>query len=147
MKGSKKIFTLLIFPLFSIAVGFTGCSEPIGTLLTDSNTGSAPDYIRAEPQQFIYNEKTTFWPEDVKVWRISSSGRKLITDIDKIKFIIGDSGGEVEVPHQTGLSLDSKGIKTVFIRYLDMDTSYHIAVVDPGLGINDGDGTPIIINW
>ena len=140
MKSAKNFLTLLIF---SIAVAFTGCPESVGSLLTDT----APDYISAEPKKFIYNEKTTFWSEDVKVWRIGSSGKKLITDIDKIKFIIGDADGDKEVPHQTGLSLDSKGIKTVFISYLNMDTSYHIAVVDPGLGINDGDGTPIIINW
>ena len=153
MKGSKKIFTLLIFPLFSIAVAFTACPEPVGSLSDNSGPSPAPpppDYIIAEPQQFIYNENDRFWPDHVKVYRIGSSGKRLIADSDNITINIEDANGTMDVP-STGLPL-SRGnlnvaIKTVSISYRNMDTSYRIAVVDPGLGINDGGGTIIFIDW
>jgi len=154
MKGSKKIFTLLIFPLFSIAVAFTGCPEPVGSLSDDSGSAPPPpDYIKAEPEHLFYNEKQMFLPDDVAVWRIGSSRKELI-NVEKITIFIRDRDfdGEEVVP-PTGLLLlrgdkdKSYSIKIVSISYLNMETDYRIAVVDPSFGINDGDGTVIIIDW
>ena len=136
MKRAKKILTLLIF---SIAVAFIGCPEPVGSLLTDI----APEYIKAEPERFLYKENDRFWPEDVKVLRVGSFGEKHIDDTDNIKIFIEDANNEKEEVQPTGFVLSPQGIKTVYISYQSMNTSYRIEVVDPSTTISDGDGTAI----
>jgi len=142
MKGLKKVFTLLIFPLFSIAVGFTGCTAPVGSLLANS-AGPVPDSIKAMPKRYIYTKNQTFMRGDVEVWRISSSGRVPITDTDNIKINIDGA----EVPQgETGLTVGSiKEAKTVSVSYQNMEDKYRIQVVDEWEQ-TDGDGIQIQID-
>jgi len=95
MKGSVKIFTLIIFHLFSIAVAFTACSAPVGSLLADS--GSDPS-IKVVLRPRVFHINTVFMPENVQVWKTGSSGRELVTDTDNIKISIRD--GELEVENE-----------------------------------------------
>jgi len=152
---TKKFFTFLVFPLFFIAVAFTsGCSSPIGSLLF---ADAALDYIRAEPNRFLYGKYDLFIPvKHMEVFGIFGGKEKPI-DIDKVEIkIIENPGmtGEKEVPvkdNQEGLVLEFEGIKTVVIKYLDMKTNYNIQVGEPGTGDDtvwgEEGGTGIVITW
>jgi hypothetical protein len=154
----KKCFTLLIFPLFSIAVAFTSsCSPPIGGLLH----GSAPvDYIRAAPSRVLYDLRNWFRPADpnegVQVYGVFGGVEELI-DIEKVEIKVIDdpdiANAEVELPvhnKQEGIPLLSKGVKTVVISYDGMETRYPIVVGEPGTSgwfEQDGTGSGIQIIW
>ena len=150
MKSTRRLFTLLIFSLFSIAVAFTGCSDPTGSLLYSI------DYIKAVPNKFLYGHNDPFVPaKHVKVIGVFGGVEDPI-DITKVKIkIIHDPGyiNEKEEPvpdNQKGLVLESEGIKTVVITYNDMETRYDIAVGEPGMGEGgwgDGEGAGIVITW
>ena len=159
MKGTKNIFTLLIFPLFFIAVAFTaGCSSPIGGLLVDSNRGTALDYIKAKPKRFLYDKGDLFEPaKDVKVIGVFGGVENEI-DIDKVEIkIINDPGYAGSEPpdivpdNQVGLPLVTDGIKDIVITYNNMETRYTIAVgkegTNSGGGWGGGSGSGITINW
>jgi hypothetical protein len=148
---TKNFFTLLIFSLFSIAVAFTGCSEPVGSLLY------SVDYIKAVPtRSILYGEGDWFKPaQDVKVIGVFGGVEDEI-DIDEVKIkIIHDPGFTIETEdtvsnNQTGLRLTSKGPKAVVISYKNMEARYDIAVGEPGMGDGgwgDGEGSGIILNW
>ena len=155
MKGTKKFFTLLIFPLFFIAVAFcAGCSSPagggpIGSLLAARGTS---DYIKAVPKYFLYETNGWFVPEhDVDVFSVSGEVEELI-DIYKVEFKIienSDNSGkqEIPVPVIEGFPLQkvSEGVKTVIVTYNNMKTNYHINVGERGTGEVDSGGGIIII--
>jgi len=151
MKDVKKIFSLIILPLFFIAVVFTGCSEPVGSLL------HSIDYIKAVPSKSAYGQYDWFKPaEHVTVIGVFSGVEEKI-DINKVKIkIIQEPGfsGEKEFPvtdNQKGLPLANTGLKTVVITYNNLEASYAIIVGEPGTGNpgwgNSNGGTGIIINW
>jgi len=153
---TKKFFTLLVFPFFFIAVAFTsGCSSPIGSLLV---AGPALDYIRAEPNRFLYSKYDLFIPvKHMEVFGIFG-GKKKPIDIDKVEIkIIENPGmtGEKEVPvkdNHEGLVLEFEGIKKVVITSGNMETYYHIEVGEPGTGDDSkwsgsGGGSGIVIYW
>jgi hypothetical protein len=161
MKGTKKFFTLLIFLLFPIAVTFTsGCSAPIGGLL-DGDTAQAVDYIRAAPRRVLYDQRHWFKPADpvegVLVYGVFGGLEDPNpVDIEKLQFKIIDDPGlttEVEIivtDNQEGYPLLNKGVKTIVVSYLGMETRYPIVVGDPGSSgfVNqDGSGTGIEFIW
>ena len=150
----KKFFTLLTFPLFSIAVVFTSSCSPIGGLLHGS---AALDYIRAAPIRSLYDMQHWFKPaEDVEVFGVFG-GVEDPNPIDVIKLeikIINDPGlvteKEISVDNLAGYLLLSKGVKTVVISYNNMKTSYPIVVGEQGTSgwvEQDGSGTGIQIIW
>jgi len=153
MKGTKDFFTLLIF---SIAVGFTGCS-PIGSLLVDSNTGAALEFIRAVPNKFVYGPSDPFIPKsEVDVFGVFNGKEKPIaieeTDI-KVSGYPFSTDDEVivldELDKKLGIQLNS-GMKNISISYKGKETLYRISVgeAETGEGGNGGgDGPGIIIDW
>ena len=151
MKGTKKFFTFLFFPLFFIAVAFTsGCSDSIGGLEVDNPR----NYIRAAPYKFLYPVDDYFMVKDVDVIGVFSGRERLININDndvKIEITPPFSREPVPVDKEKGFQLTSKskGVNTVVISYLDLVTDYPIQVVAPGEvpGYTGGGGTSIIINW
>jgi len=158
MKSAKKIFTLLSF---SIAVAFTGCSEPIGSLL------HSIDYIKAVPSKTYYGANDLFIPaRHLKVIGFFGGVQEEI-DINKVKIkLIYDPGftsehtiilqpltdGEGFISdNQTGLPLEDQGPYTVVLSYNNLGTSYSIGVGVPGTGgggFGDGeDGSSLGIDW
>jgi len=152
MKGTKIFFTLLIF---SIAVAFIGCPEPVGSILY------AVDYIKAVPNKTMYGKYDWFKPaQQLKVIGVFGGAEDEI-DINKVKIkIIADPGftdeGESSVDdNKEGLVLDLEGPKTIVITYNHngaiLETRYNIAVGAPGTGEGGwGDtdnGTGIKIDW
>jgi hypothetical protein len=150
MKGTKKFFTLLIFSLFFIAVGLTGCSDPVVGSLAYSL-----DYIKAEPSKTIYGEKSWFKPaQEVKVLGVFGGVEETI-HIDNVKIKI------IEDPHTTpnvipvldnqdGCFFEYQGPKWVVITYRDKETHYDIAVGEPGVGgvgWGNSGGTGITIDY
>ena len=151
----KKFFTLLTFPLFSIAVVFTSSCSPIGGLL---HGGAAIDYIKAAPIRSLYDQREWFKPaDDVKVFGVFGGVEDPNPiDVDKLEIKVIDDPGlntEVEIPvedNQVGHPLLTKGVKTIVIGYNNMKTSYPIVVAEPGSSgwVNqDGSGTGINIIW
>jgi len=148
MKDTKKFFTLLMFPLFCIAVAFTGCAEPVGSLLY------SVDYIIAKPNRSLYGRKDWYKPaQDVKVIGVFGGVEDEI-DINKVEIkIIEDplsTPREIIITdNQEGCFLEFEGPKTVVITYRDMEARYDIAVGAPGTGdVGWGDGgTGIIIEY
>jgi hypothetical protein len=138
MKGSEEIFTLLIFPLFSIAVAFTACSAPVGSLLADGST----DTIKVVLRPRVFHINTVFMPENVQVWKTSRSSKEpeLVKDTDNIKISINDDLGEKEVNQETGFPLKFLGTKTVTVSYMKMEDFDSIQVVEPWVPIDDGGG-------
>jgi len=146
MKGAKIFFSLLIF---SIAVAFTGCSEPVGSLIYSL------DYIKAVPSKLLYGKNERFKPaEQVQVVGVYG-GVEDIIDINDVEIKIFENPGFSNVvlsvdDKQEGLVLQTEGPKLVVITYRDKEARYNIAVGgpkgtgDPGWG--DG-GTGIVINW
>jgi hypothetical protein len=146
MKSAKKVFTFLFF---SIAVGFTGCSEPIGSLLATD----VADHIRVEPKRFVYESDEKFIPADEKegvdVYGVFKGIEKPIA-IEDVQIKVNDTGwGDSivlkESEKKEGLLLTT-GIKDIVISYKSMETLYRIFV---GAKAGDGqnDGTIIIIDW
>jgi len=158
MKGTKRFFTLLLFPLFPVAVGLTsGCSAPIGGLL-HGGSALAVDYIRAAPIRILYDQRHWFKPEkDVEVFVVLGGVEDPNPiDIDKLQFkIIDDPGLNTEmeivvIDNEEGLPLLNKGVKTVVVSYEGMETRYPIVVGEPGTSgfVNqDGSGTGIEFIW
>jgi hypothetical protein len=159
MKGTKRFFTLLIFPLFPIAVVLaSGCSAPIGGLIK-GGSAHAVDYIRAAPIRVMYDLRHWFKPaEDVEVFGVFGGVEDPNPiDIDKLNFkIIEDPNipnAELELPvtdNQGGIPLLTKGVKTVVISYNGMETRYPIVVGEPGTSgwvEQDGTGSGIKIKW
>jgi len=155
MKGTRKFFTSIFLLLFFIAVAFTGCSEPVGSLLY------SVDYIKAMPRITYYGNGDRFKPaEDVKVIGVFGGVEDEI-DIEKVQIKIihkpGFIGGGEEnlIPdNEIGIRFDSEGPKDVVITYNNLETSYRIAVGAPGTGEgnvwggdDDGEGAGIIIIW
>jgi len=157
MKGSKIFFTLLIF---SIAVVFIGCPEPIGSL------EYSLDYIKAIPSRSLYGKNDQFIPaQHMKVIGVFGGVEdKIDIDIVKIKLIydkIDDDvqyNNEKELPvsdNQMGITLEWKGPYTVIITYNHngtlFETSYNIAVGEPGTGEGGWPGSEggsgFIIEW
>jgi hypothetical protein len=148
MRAAKKIFTLLIF---SIAVAFTGCSEPVGSLVYNI------DYIKAVPSKTLYGQKDWYKPaQDVKVIGVFGGVEEEIPiTIKEVEIrIIEDplsTPNEIPVPDkQEGCFLENQGPKTVIINYRDKETRYDIAVGEPGMGNigwGDGVGTGINIDY
>jgi len=149
---AKNFFTFLIF---SIAVVFTGC-PPIGTLLVDSNTGAALEFIRAVPNKFVYTlGYDPFNPAaDVDVFVVFKGKEKPIA-IEEVKIIIsgypfssGDEDIILDVGKKNELEFDKPGIKNIVISYKDMETLYRISVGETETGDGDNGGGPgIIIDW
>jgi len=149
MKGAKII---LIFLFFSIAVGFTGCSGPVGSLLASD----VADHIRVEPKRFVYESNEKFIPADeeegVKVYGVFKGIEKPIA-IEDVGIKVNDTDGWdtivlTESDKKEGIILDS-GLKDVVISYKSMDTLYRI-YVGAKAGDGGGGGGPIIIidwNW
>ena len=147
MKGAKKIFTFLFF---SIAVGFTGCSEPVGSLLAPS----VADYIRVKPKRFVYESNEKFIPADeeegVEVYGVFKGIEKPIA-IKDVEIKVNDTGwGDTIVLNESekkeGILL-AAGIKDIVISYKSMETLYRIYV---GAKVGDGGGgggPTIIIDW
>jgi len=152
MKGTKKIFTLLIFP---VAVAFTGgCSSPIGGLLIDSTT---LDFIRAEPERFVYRDDyDPFIPaQDVKVFGFFGRKKTPIA-IEEVKITISGLPYSTEdvIILKEGVKdpvLLSSGIKDILISYRGEETNYHISVGETKTGDGDGgdddSGKEIIPIW
>jgi len=152
----KRFSSLLIFPLFFIAVAITSGCSPIGGL---QHTGPALDYIRAAPIRILYDLRNRFKPaEDVKVYGVFGGVEDPNPiEIDKLKIKVIDDpdipNAEVEIPvtdNQEGVPLLSKGVKTVVISYNGMETRYPIVVGEPGTSgwvEQDGSGTGIQIIW
>jgi hypothetical protein len=148
MKSAKKIFTFLFF---SIAVGFTGCSGPVGSLLTSN----VADHIRVEPKRFVYESNEKFIPADeeegVEVYAVFKGIEKLIA-IEDVEIIVNDTGwGDIIVLNESekkeGLLLTA-GIKDIVISYKSMETFYRIYVgAKAGDGGGGGGGPIIIIDW
>jgi hypothetical protein len=152
MKSTNKFFTLLIF---SIAVAFTACPAPVGSLLY------SVDYIKAVPSKFMYGKGDAFKPaEDVKVIGVYGGVEDEI-EITEVKIkLIYDPGftDENEMPvdnNKVGRVLENEGPYTVVITYdkmgTDLEARYNIVVGEPGMG-NGGwgdndNGEPIIITW
>jgi hypothetical protein len=136
MKSTKKFFTLLFF---SIAVAFTGCPAPVGSLRYSI------DYIKAVPSKFVYGKNDWFKPaQHVKVVGVFG-GVEDIIDIDKVKIKIIEDPGFIdnEIPvddNKEGLVLEFEGPKAVVISYNNMETRYNIAVGAPGVGEEGGWG-------
>jgi hypothetical protein len=162
MKGAKFITTLLFF---SIAVAFTGCPEPVGSLLYTA------DYIMPDPKKQDFGQDEWFIPTDkdqkLKIIGIFSGQEEEIdlglVDIKIIqdpgfsdeKIIINpmftDQNGFI-LDKDVGLPLSETGKKKVVINYKNLKTSYSIFVGDPekvqgGWGSGDKDGTGIGIIW
>jgi len=157
MKGTKKIFTLLIF---SVAVAFTGgCSSPIGSLLAES--GATLEYIRAEPKRFVYGSSDLpedwFIPkDDVDVFGIFGGKEKPIA-IKDVKIVISGYPFSIddedivlnEGHKESGLLLTS-GIKNIIITYNGKETLYRISVGETETGeviVGGDDGSGIEIKW
>jgi len=148
MKGAKKILTFLFI---SIAVGFTGCSEPVGSLLASN----VADHIRVEPKRFVYESNERFIPADeeegVKVFGVFKGIEKPIA-IEDVEIKVNDTGWGAtivltELDKKDGIKLASPGLKDVVISYRGMKTLYRIFV---GADIGDGGiggGPTIIIGW
>jgi len=149
MKGIKKFFTLLIFP---VAVALIGCS-PVGSLLVDSNTGAALEFIRAEPKRFVYSDEyDPFIPaDDVEVFGIFGGKEKPIA-IKEVEIVISGYpfGDDVivlgESEKEEGLQLNP-GRKNIVISYKGMETLYRISVGETKTGDNDNSGPGLIIDW
>jgi len=161
MKGAKTFSILLIF---SIAVAFTGCSEPVGSLLYSA------DYIKAEPKKYEYGQYAYFIPtkkeQYLKVIGIFS-GKEEEIDLGLVDIkIIQDPGYSDEkviinlytdhngfiLDKDAGLQLNETGVKEVVIYYKNLKASYRIFVGDPekmdgGWGNGDRGGTGIGIIW
>ena len=148
MKSAKKIFTFLFF---SIAVAFTGCSEPIGSLLATD----VADHIRVEPKRFVYESNEKFIPADEKegvdVYGVFKGIEKPIA-IKDVEIKVNDTGwGDSIVLNESekkeGLLL-AVGIKDIVISYKSMETFYRIYV---GAKVGDsgggGGGPAVIIDW
>jgi len=150
MKGVKQFLTISIFLLFYIAVAFTGCSEPVGSLLY------SVDYIKAVPSKTLYGQNEWFRPvKHVKVVGVFGGVEDEIPIENVAIKIIENPGfsGENELPvtdNQTGLVLEFEGPKEVVITYNNYETRYRIAVGEPGVGEEGGwgdGGTGIVIIW
>jgi len=154
MKSAKKIVTLLIF---SVAVVFTGCSEPVGSLQASNVT----DHIRVEPKRFVYKSNEEYKPADedegVKVFGVFKGIEEpiAIEDVD-IKISETDAWSEEdavvlsEENKKTGYKFTSLGIKDISISYKknkSMKTLYRIYVGPDVVGDGDEEGVLIIINW
>lgn len=160
MKGTKRFFTLLLFPLFSVAVAFTsGCSAPIGGLL-HGGAAQSVDYIWAAPIRILYDQRHWFKPAtDVEVYGVFGGVKDPNPiGIDELKFTIIDDPGlntEMEIPvtdNQEGYPLLNKGVKTIVVSYpgTEMKASYPIVVGEPGSSgwaNQDGSGTGIEFIW
>jgi len=155
MKGTKKIITLLFF---SIAVAFTGgCSSPIGSLQidSDSDSGATLDFIRVEPERFVYSDEyDPFIPaEDMHVFGVFGGKEKPIAIEEVEKIIISEypfSTGEPIVlsnlSKEFEIQLDP-GRKNIVINYRGKDAFYRISVGETKTGDGDGGGgSGIIIN-
>jgi len=146
MKRAKGFFTLLFF---SVAVAFTGCPTPVGSILY------SVDYIKAVPSKYLYGEDDWFKPaQHVQVIGVFGGVEEVI-DIDKVEIIIIEdpdmnTGGVITVTNnQAGLKLEKEGNKRIVITYNKWETHYDIAVGVPGIGgggYGDGD-TTIQIIW
>jgi len=144
MKGTKEIFTLLIF---SIAVAFTnGCSSPIGGLLVDSL-----DFITVEPNRFVYSkdEYDPFKPIDhVKVYgifgkkkdEIPIENKELKIEISEYPFTEGKNVIVLsEIDKVEGCEL-TPGKKNITISYRGKDAFYRISVGETKTGDGDDSG-------
>ena len=145
MKGARNFFTLLIF---SIAVAFTDCSSPIGSLQIDSDSDATLNFIRLEPNRFVYSDEyDPFKPVfDVEVFGIFGGKEDQIFIEDKeLKIEITEYpyGNNVIVlsdsEKENGLQLDP-GRKVITISYRGKDAFYRISVGETKTG-GDGDGS------
>ena len=152
MKGAKKFFTLLIFP---VAVAFIGGCSPIGGLLTDP--GATLDFIRVEPERFVYSDEfDPFIPAaDMKVFGIFGKKEKPIAIEEVEKIIISEYPFSTDEPIVLeNLDKDfeiqlNPGRKEIVISYKGMETLYRISVGETKTGGDDvgGDGITIGLDW
>ena len=152
---AKKFFTLLIF---SIAVAFTGgCSSPIGSLQidSDSNSDATLDFIRVEPERFVYSDEyDPFIPaEDVHVFGVFGGKEKPIAIEEVEKIIISEypfSTNEPivlsELDREFEIQLNS-GRKSIVISYKGMETLYRISVGETKTGDDNNSDPGTIIDW
>jgi hypothetical protein len=133
MKDTKIFFTLLIF---SIAVVFTGCPEPVGSILY------SVDYIKAVPSKTVYGKNEKFIPaQHVKIIGVFGGTEDLI-DITKVNIKVidpVDPNSDFDVKNnQTGDILEYEGLKTVVITHNHngtiLEARYDITVGAPGSG-------------
>ena len=149
---AKNIFTLLIF---SIAVVFTGCSVPIGSLLADSPL----EFIRVEPKRFVYASDEYFKPADedegVDVYGIFGGKQDLIPIKDVKITISGYPVGDAPIVLNESQKFEGydltqlvPGTQTIEISYRGKETSYRISVGETETGDGDnGNGKGITIGW
>jgi len=148
MRDTKKILTLLIFPIFLIAAAFTGCSDPVVGSLAYS-----VDYIKAVPNKYIYGKNDKFIPaRDVKVIGVFGGVEDSI-DINNVNIKVVDPLSYIDPiligNNQNGEPLDTEGVRHIVISYQNLETHYGISIGAPGTGdFTWGDGgASITINY
>ena len=141
MKGMGRIYRVLILIYcVCIAVGFTGCFGPTGSI---GGSGSMADLLWVVPIRTVYELNNLFLRNsDLQVFG-SYRGAVEPVPVEDVKIGIAEDPDLPDklnyIPKNENYAWQTKGRKTVVVEYSNMSAHYYIEVWD-SLGLGEGNG-------